>query len=74
MKNKHLLTAGNAPPESTISLIQQNTNQINIKRLNYFFFWMLIIEPFIILFLILKVSYNKTHTKNGSISVISFSI
>lgn len=50
MKNKHLLTAGNAPPESTISLIQQNTNQINIKRLNYFFFWMLIIEPFIILF------------------------
>lgn len=54
MKNKHLITAGNAPPESTISLIQQNTNQINIKRINYFFLGMLIIEPFIILLFDIK--------------------
>ncbi len=54
MKNKALLTTEHTPPESTISLIQQNTNQINIKRISYFFFWMLIIEPFIILLFDLK--------------------
>lgn len=54
MKNKQRITAGNAPTESTISLIQQNTNQINIKRINYFFWGMLIIEPFIILLFDIK--------------------
>lgn len=54
MKNKQPITAGNAPPESTISLIQQNTNQINFKRINYFFLGMLIIEPLIILLFDIK--------------------
>ncbi|UYO61246.1 GGDEF domain-containing protein [Acetobacterium wieringae] len=49
IKNEALLSTEPAPPESTISLIQLNTNQINIKRISYFFFGMLIIEPFIIL-------------------------
>lgn len=54
MKNKYHLTTGNTPPESNILMIQHNTNQINIKRINYFFFWMLIIEPFIILLFDIK--------------------
>lgn len=49
MKNKLVFTTGKTLPASTISLIQHKTNQINIKRITYFFFWMLIIEPIIIL-------------------------
>lgn len=49
MKNKLPFTTGNTLPEATRLLIEQNTNEINIKRINYFFFWMLLIEPLIIL-------------------------
>jgi diguanylate cyclase (GGDEF)-like protein len=54
MKNKPLSTTGNTTSESTLSLILHTTNQINVKRISYFFFWMLIIEPFIILLFDIK--------------------
>ncbi|MDD3306608.1 MAG: GGDEF domain-containing protein [Acetobacterium sp.] len=49
MKITQLLTVDKTLPESTLSLINHKTNQINIKRMTYFFFVMLIVEPIIIL-------------------------
>lgn len=49
MQIKQLLTTDKTLPESTLSLINHKTNQINIKRMTYCFFVMLIVEPIIIL-------------------------